>query len=71
MKPRLASHIIILFHLRRRDLDLDSLEDDEDSGEGSFGDGLYIPQEQTIGDCLEDGKVIKSFWELRQEVYIV
>ena len=49
-------------------MDLESFEDDEDSGEGSFGDAtLYIPQEQSIGDCLEDGKVIKSFWELRQE----
>ena len=29
----------------------------------------FTPVEQTIRDLLEDGKVIRSFWDLRQEVY--
>ncbi len=28
----------------------------------------YIPLDQTIGDQLEDNKVVRVFWELRQEV---
>ena len=32
---------------------------------------LFVPHEQSVSDHLIDGKVVRSFWELRQEVYFL
>ena len=43
--------------------------DKTDSGIGdTTSSDIFKPSEQTMQEQLEDGKVIRAFWELRQEV---
>lgn len=56
------------FHIKSRSSTgfLSSFE--EEASKILTEDSIYFPREQTVGECLEDGKVIRSFWDLRQEV---
>lgn len=57
------------FSSRKRSFDSKSVE--ENDLHAGTECKVFVPREQSISECLEDGKVIRSFWELRQEVKVL